>query len=60
MENKGKIDPLLIGLDILGFSLIFVGAALIRYSKDEVLSIIGGFVLAGGVTALTLTRFLGK
>ena len=60
MEKRGKVDSLLIGLNILGFTLLFVGAALIRYSKDEVMSIVGGFVLAGGVTALALTRLISK
>ena len=58
--NKKGINSLIIGLDIVGFALIVVGGALIRYSKDEVLALIGGFVLAGGVTVLSITRLIGK
>jgi len=60
MNQKGKLNTLIISLDIIGFALIFIGAALIRFSKDEVISIIGGFVLAGGVAVLSLTRLIQK
>ncbi len=59
MKKKAQ-SKLLIGMDIVGFSLIFAGGALIRFSKDEVISVIGGFVLAGGVTVLSLTRLIKK
>ena len=59
MTKKGKSN-LIIGLDIIGFALLFIGGALIRYSKDEIFSIIGGFVLAGGVAVLSLTRLIPK
>ncbi len=58
--GKKAQSKLLIGMDIVGFSLIFVGGALIRFSKDEITSVIGGFVLAGGVTVLSLTRLIRK
>lgn len=60
MSKKAEAKSLLIGLDIIGFVLLLVGAALIRFAKDEVLAIIGGFVLAGAVAILSLTRLLNK
>lgn len=60
MTKKAKSNILLIALDIIGFALLFVGGALIRFSKEEVLSILGGFVLAGGVAVLSLSRLFSK
>jgi hypothetical protein len=60
MQKKGKLDPLIIALDLIGFTIILIGAGLIRYSLSEVISILGGFVMAGGVTLLTLTRIIPK
>ncbi len=60
METKGKFNSLLIALDIVGFVLIFVGAGLIRYSVNDINSILGGFVIAAGVTLLSLTRLIPK
>lgn len=61
MDNKkGGINPIIVALDVIGFILLFVGAGLIRFSKDEVISILGGFVLAGGVTILSITRLIQK
>lgn len=57
--NK-KVTSLIIALDIVGFALVFIGAALIRYAKEETIAVIGGFVLAGGVTVLSLTRLINK
>ena len=57
MSKRG--NTLLIALDIIGFALIFVGAWLIRYSND-INSIIGGFVMAGGVAILSITRLIPK
>ena len=58
--KQGKINTLILSLDVIGFALLLLGAGLIRYTKDEVTSILGGFVLAGGVTLLSLTRLIGK
>jgi len=58
MSKKGT--SLIIALDIVGFALVFIGAALIRYAKEEAIAVIGGFVLAGGVTVLSLTRLIHK
>lgn len=58
-KKSGKLNVIIL-LDAVGFTLLFVGAALIRFSKDEVISLLGGFVLAGAVTVLTLTRFVSK
>lgn len=63
MENigkKGKLNVLLLSLDIIGFCLLIVGAGLLRFAKDEIIAVLGGFVLAGGVTVLSLTRLIHK
>ncbi|MDP3640607.1 MAG: hypothetical protein Q8R53_05425 [Nanoarchaeota archaeon] len=60
MEKHGKIHPFIFALDVVGFALIFVGVGLIRYARAEVISILGGFVMAGGVAVLSLTRWVGK
>ena len=58
--KKGKVKTLIVSLDVIGFFLLLVGAAMIRYAKDEIVSILGGFVMAGGVTLLSLTRLILK
>ena len=58
MLKKG--NAFLIGLDIVGFALLLVGGLMIRFAGNDVLSIIGGFVLAGGVAVLSLTRLIPK
>ena len=62
IAKKGKIgsSTLIVSMDIIGFALIFVGAAMVRLSKEEVMAIAGGFVLAGGVAVLSITRYLSK
>ncbi len=58
--KQGKISSLLISLDVIGFFIILAGSGLIRYAKDETVSILGGFVLAGGVALLSITRLINK
>ena len=58
--KRASITNLLITLDVVGFAFIFLGAGLIRFSRDEVTGILGGFVLAGGVTLLSITRMVNK
>lgn len=60
MTRRGQSHNLLIGLDVVGFALVFVGVGLIRFAKDEIIAVIGGFVLAGAVTILGLTRLIQK
>ncbi len=60
MSKKAEAKLLIIAMDIVAFALLLTGGALIRFSKDEVLSIIGGFVLAGAVAILSLTRLINK
>ena len=62
LTKKGRSGPgtLIISMDIIGFALIFVGAAMVRLSKEEVMAIAGGFVLAGGVAVLSITRYLSR
>ena len=59
-NKKGKLNVLLLSLDIIGFAILLIGAALIRFSKDEITSIIGGFVLVGAVAILSITRLIKK
>ena len=58
MPKKG--NALLIGLDTVGFALLLVGGVMIRFATNDIFSIIGGFVLAGGVAVLSLTRLIPK
>ena len=58
MDKQAASRNLIVALDIIGFALILVGAGLVRYAKEEVTSILGGFVLAGGVTVLSITRLI--
>ena len=58
--NKKGVNNLIIALDVIGFSLILLGGALIRFSKDEIISIIGGFVIAGGIVVLSITRLVTR
>lgn len=59
MSKRGRL-ALLIALDIIGFGVSIAGLAMIRFSKEEVSSIVGGFVVAGGMAVLAITRFIGK
>lgn len=58
INNKGRLNNLVLALDVIGFVTIVVGAGIIRYSKDEIVSILGGFVLAAGVTVISITRLV--
>ena len=58
MTKKG--NALIVGLDIVGFALLLVGGAMIRFASGDIFSIIGGFVLAGGVAVISLTRLIPK
>ncbi len=60
LGKKGKINALLLSLDIVGFSLLLIGAGLLRFAKDEIIAVLGGFVLAAGVTVLSLSRLMNK
>jgi hypothetical protein len=60
IHKKGKIHTIILALDIIGFFLLFVGAAMIRLGKDEIIPILGGFVLAGGIAVISLTKIFSK
>ncbi len=60
VNKKAKADVIILSLDVVGFALIFLGAGLIRLARDEIISILGGFVLAGGVVLLSITRLIHK
>ncbi|MBS3124501.1 hypothetical protein J4437_07795 [Candidatus Woesearchaeota archaeon] len=60
INKRGKILPLVLSMDIIGFALVILGAAMIRLAKDEIFSILGGFVMAGGVALLSITRLIQK
>ena len=59
-QSKKGQNKLIIALDVVGFVLIGVGAALIRFAKDDIISILGGFVMGGGITILSITRLIKK
>lgn len=57
MDNKGMLKLPFI-MDLLGFALLIVGGAIIRFAKDEVSSIFGGIVIAIGVALLSFSRYI--
>ncbi|HLC71011.1 MAG TPA: hypothetical protein VJI32_03335 [Candidatus Nanoarchaeia archaeon] len=59
MAKKG-IAKVPFVLDLLGFVLLLVGGGMIRYAKDEIISIFGGMVMAVGVGLLSLSRYILK
>ncbi len=59
MNKKGVINLGVI-LDLLGFALLIVGGGMIRYTKDELISIFGGIVIAIGVGLLSFSRYITK
>ena len=58
LGKQARTHSLVIVLDIVGFSLLVLGAAMIRFAREELFAILGGFVLAGGVTVLSATRLV--
>lgn len=58
--NKKGITRAPFILDLLGFALVVVGGGLIRYAKEELISIFGGVVIAIGVGLLSFSRYIGK
>lgn len=59
-NKQGRVMTLMFILDVIGFVFVLLGAGLIRYSREEIISIFGGFVMAGGVTLLSVTRLMQK
>ena len=59
MINKNKLGKfdIIRALDLIAFVLLFVGAGLVRYGNDEIVAILGGFVMAGAATILSLARY---
>lgn len=60
MSKKGKYQALIFGLDVIGFVLILLGAAMLRFAKNEVLSILSSLIVAIGLAILGLTRIIPK
>jgi len=60
ISKKGRLNALIISMDVIGFSLLLIGAGLIRFAKDEPVAIAGGAVLAVGASILGLTRWMAK
>ena len=58
-SKKGRISVIL-ALDVIGFFVLLVGAGLVRYGRDEVIAILGGFVMACGVAVLSVSRLFQK
>ncbi len=59
MDKKGAMNLAVI-LDLLGFALLIVGGGMIRYAKDELISIFGGVIIAIGVGLLSFSRYIIK
>ncbi|MDI6736989.1 MAG: hypothetical protein QME12_00550 [Nanoarchaeota archaeon] len=59
MDKEGRYN-LLIALDVIGFSIIILGLFLVRFGKSEIMSILGGFVVAAGLALLGITRYVRK
>ena len=60
LNKSGKIASVVLSLNVIGFALVLLGAGLIRFARDEIFSILGGFVMAGGVAVLSITRLIQK
>ena len=59
MARKGKISSgVILGFDIIGFVLVILGGVLIRYGHSELITIIGGVVIAAGAAVLGLTKWI--
>ncbi len=58
LGKQARTNSLIIVLDVVGFSLLILGAAMVRFAREELFAILGGFVLAGGVTVLSATRLV--
>ena len=56
--KQARTHNLVVVLDVIGFSLLILGAAMIRFAREELFAILGGFVLAGGVAVLSATRLI--
>ena len=57
--RKGHVKISFI-LDVLGFISLIVGGAIVRFAKDEIVSILGGIVIAIGVGLLSISRYVAK
>lgn len=56
LTKKGSVA--IVTLDVIGFGLIFVGAVITRYARDEVLSISGSVIVAVGLALLAISRYV--
>ena len=56
--KQARTHNLVVVLDVIGFSLLILGAAMIRFAREELFAILGGFFLAGGVAVLSATRLI--
>jgi hypothetical protein len=59
-SKEAGLTAFIVTVDVIGFSLLFIGAGVIRFAKDEPVAIAGGLVLAVGASVLGLTRWMVK
>ncbi len=58
--NGKKGNTSIIIIDVMAFFLMAVGAGLVRYAQNEVVSISGGVIVAIGLALLSISRYLIK
>ncbi len=58
MATSKKRNAAVFVLDFIGFGLIFLGAVMTRYAKEEVVSISGGIIVAIGLALLAISRYV--
>ncbi len=58
MLNKRGVFDIVRAFDIVGFVFLLIGGGLARFGNNEIVSILGTFVMAGGATILGLSRYI--
>ncbi len=58
LSKKGKISPSLI-LNIIGFLVSVLGAALVSLTSSPVVEIVGGVIVAVGIALISLSKHIG-
>jgi len=56
--KRGKISPSLI-LNIIGFLVSVLGAALVSVTASPVVEIVGGVIVAVGIALISLSKHVG-
>ena len=58
ISKRGKISPSLI-LNIIGFLVSVLGAALVSVTINPVVEIVGGVIVAVGIALIALSKHVG-